>query len=107
MTHVSTPWGIADAEEQIAPGIMFYETPSHGGYFLDMIANAKVPLSWQEASFNRQGLRGWYEEDCDSVLVVLTFPAAFSAAMVARAEKAFASMFAPKGLVYAPAKTGG
>lgn len=107
MAQMSTPWGIADSEEHIAPGITFYETPSHGGFHLDAERNALVPLAWREASFNQQGMNGWFEEDADSVLVVLTFPAAFSDAMVARAEKAFASMFAPKGLVYAPAKTGG
>lgn len=105
MTYVSTPWGIADAEEDIAPGIKFYETPSHGGYFLEMVQNAQVPLAWRQASFNQQGMVGWYEEDCDSVLVVLSHPSAFRPAAVARAEKAFASMFAPKGLVYAHAKT--
>jgi hypothetical protein len=107
MTQMSTPWGTADAEEHIALGITFYETPSHGGFHLDAERNALVPLAWREASFNQQGLYGWFEEDCDAVMVVLSHPTAFSASAVAHAEKAFASMFAPKGLVYAPARVEG
>ncbi len=68
-----TPWGQAQSAEDIAPGITKYTTASHGGYFLNKEANAKVPPELQWSTFNMQGLKGWYEEDCDWAIVVYTF----------------------------------
>lgn len=31
---VETPWGVADHVKEIAPGIVSYRTPSHGGYYV-------------------------------------------------------------------------
>ena len=76
-TPFPTPWGPAVTVNEIALGIMFVETASHGGYFLNPERNAKVPEAWRQASFNRKGLAGWYEEDCDWCLVALTFPEFF------------------------------
>ena len=30
----NTPWGNADWKNELAPGIIFYSTPSHGGIWL-------------------------------------------------------------------------
>ncbi len=68
-----TPWGKAQSAEEIGPGIIRYSTASHGGYFLNAAANAKVALLLKQATFCQQGLKGWYEEDCDWAVVVYTF----------------------------------
>lgn len=73
----ATPWGTAQTAEEIAPGIILYTTASHGGYFLNKNANAKISSVLKNSTLGRQGLKGWYEEDCDSAIVVYTFPELF------------------------------
>lgn len=68
---VTTPWGKADHEKIYAYGIVFYGTPSHGGFKLDRIRNAQVPAALRERG-------GWYEEDCAWAKVVYAFPDLFS-----------------------------
>lgn len=92
----SSPWGTPDSQENVAEGIAFIETPSHGGFYLSPLRNARVPQEWREASFNRQGLSGWYEEDCDAALVVVTFPEFFSADAVRRAQLMIDAWLKPK-----------
>ncbi len=92
----STPWGAPQDIEQIAPGICFVSTASHGGYYLDAIRNACVPLAWRRASFNGHAITGWYEEDCDACMVPLAFPEAFPAAALPRAQQCFDHWIAPK-----------
>jgi len=65
-----TPWGTSDSVREIAPGIKFYGTPSHGGIKLDKKLNAQVPEYMRAED-------GWYEEDLDWALVALVFPDAF------------------------------
>lgn len=89
----SSPWGAPDLVEQLAMGIFDVVTPSHGGFYLEPDVNAQVPAAWRAASFNRQAEHGWYEEDCDAVMVVLTFPTVFAPKQVSAARQAFASMF--------------
>lgn len=48
-------------------------------------------------------LAGWYEEDCDAALVILSFQNLFTADAIATAGAIFAGRFARKGLVYAGA----
>ena len=67
-TH--TPWGAADHTERVAPGIIRYSTPSHGGFHVAPTQNAKVHPAWRLAD-------GWYEEDCDWAIVAFTFPDLF------------------------------
>jgi hypothetical protein len=62
-----TPWGQADRVQEVGPGVTFVTTPSHGGFHLDAARNARVPRAWRDATWSGQGLRGWYEEDCDAV----------------------------------------
>lgn len=70
---MNTPWGPAQDVEPIAPGIDFISTASHGGFKLDAERNAEVPDYLRAASFNSQGERGWYEEDCDAAIVAVVF----------------------------------
>jgi len=70
----ATPWGAPEEIKQIAPGIIWYETPSHGGFWLSPERNAQVPLRDRQESFCQNGMLGWYEEDCDAEIVRRTFP---------------------------------
>lgn len=65
-----TPWGTSDSHETIAPGIVFYSTPSHGGYHVSPALNRTMPESLRIDG-------GWYEEDCDWARVPLAFPGHF------------------------------
>jgi hypothetical protein len=71
-----TPWGFADAAEEIAPGIVCYSTPSHGGYHLspDRLASVRAYASKRSHGWGD----AWYEEDCAAAIVVITFPQFFS-----------------------------
>lgn len=69
----STPWGYPDGSTIIASGIVRFDTASHGGIWLRMDRNAQVPEKYRQASFGKQGLNGWYEEDCDWCIVALVF----------------------------------
>lgn len=71
--HQDTPWGRADGIEQVAPGIRFYSTPSHGGYLLTGPAWTAMPQYFKDASFNGLGKGGWFEEDGDAAMVALVF----------------------------------
>lgn len=64
-----TPWGRSDYAKEYAPGIVWYGTPSHGGFKLDRERNAAVP-----DYMRREG--GWYEEDCDWAIVATVHPIA-------------------------------
>jgi len=88
-----TPWGKAQSAEEIGPGILKYSTASHGGYFLDTIANAKVSPIFKKATFCQQGMKGWYEEDCDWAIVVYTFREHFNARQYSAALKTLKSDF--------------
>ena len=70
-TGFDTPWGYADSSETRGEGIIFYATPSHGGFHLDDDRNGKVDASWR----NRNG---WYEEDVEWAKVAFTFPDLFT-----------------------------
>jgi uncharacterized protein DUF7007 len=74
-----TPWGTSQHETTYAPGVVFHGTAGHGGFHLDRSHNALVHEAWREAG-------GWYEEDCDWVVVALTFPAIFPAETVEHAR---------------------
>jgi hypothetical protein len=75
-----TPWGFADAAEEIAPGIVFYSTPSHGGYHLSLDRLASVATSHRAyaAKWSKGWGEAWYEEDCAAAIVVVTFPQFFA-----------------------------
>lgn len=84
-----TPWGRSDWEKQIAPGIVLYTTPSHGGIHVDAQLNKKMPDKYRIDD-------GWYEEDVEYALVVLAFPQHFSAKELANAQRIFDKYFADR-----------
>jgi hypothetical protein len=71
----TTPWGKRDHSQKVARGIMWYSTPSHGGYHLSQKRLEEMPEPYK--SFKTFAGKGWYEEDCDWALVVLSFPEEF------------------------------
>jgi hypothetical protein len=80
--RINTPWGLSDdAGTVIAPGIIAYTTPSHGGYHLSAERLAAMPAALR-ALRPFSGSTGWYEEDCDWAIVVLAFPEHFQPAHV-------------------------
>ena len=58
--YKNTPWGVADTKHEEAPGVVFYGTPSHGGYWLSPERQAQ--LNWSQ---NWLSSAEWWEEDCD------------------------------------------
>ncbi len=62
-----TPWGTSDYRKEFEPGVVFYGTPSHGGFKLDDAHNDQIRAEWRRDD-------GWYEEDCDANYVAATFP---------------------------------
>ena len=89
MRITSTPWGQPDQQAEIAPGIIFVSTPSHGGYFLTRERRAMMPKK-----YNRDTFAGgdWFEEDCDWALVALSFPEYFDARALDAARATLAWM---------------
>jgi hypothetical protein len=78
-TH--TPWGSPQgALREVAPGIYFYHTASHGGFWLAPERLREVPTTLRALRFNNPSLdSGWFEEDCDWCMVAGFFPEAFTA----------------------------
>ena len=68
---VDTPWGRADHSEIRGEGIAFHATPSHGGFHLDPLRNAKVHEGWRNKD-------AWYEEDVEWAKIAFAFPELFS-----------------------------
>jgi len=70
-----TPWGIADFATSFGPGVTFYTTPSHGGFFV--ATPDAMPESLRKRSDRYCGFQ-WYEEDCEAALVVVAHPELFT-----------------------------
>lgn len=65
-----TPWGTADHVRHPADGIVVVSTPGHGGVKLSPERNRAINRALRTSS-------GWYEEDCESLIVGWYFPEAF------------------------------
>ena len=74
-TPTETPWGKPDTVREIAPGIIRYDTPSHGGYYVSPERLLTMPKPLRE--FQPWAGPNWYEEDCDWAIVALAFPQFF------------------------------
>lgn len=85
-TIVRSPWGPVQSVKNIGPGIDFVSTASHGGIKLDRLRNFKMP-----EAFRLKG--GWYEEDCEASLVIITFPECFDAEIVVHAQATVKNFF--------------
>ena len=74
MSYHDTPWGRPDHSKQIADGITWHGTPSHGGFELDARRQGEMP---DVLRIGKRNATGWYEEDCDWARVVCAFPDLF------------------------------
>lgn len=87
MHGITTPWGVADQVRIVAPGIVWCETPSHGGYWLSKERLAQMDPALR--SFRPfTGKAAWFEEDCDWAVVVVAFPTFFDPPAVEAAVRA-------------------
>ena len=68
---MQTPWGKSDYSKSYGRGVIFYGTPSHGGFHVSTKFNKTIPDHLRRAD-------GWYEEDCDWCLVATAFPDRFN-----------------------------
>jgi len=66
-------WGQVDDAEEIMAGVWQVSTPSHGGIILSAQRLEFVPRAYLDASFNRQGWQGNFEEDCDMAIPLCVF----------------------------------
>ena len=92
-TPTETPWGRPDHSRPIAPGIVHYGTPSHGGIWL-----AKDRFDAVKRRFPSLQLWAgdqWFEEDCDWAIVALVFPEFFRPQDIDAAKKTVCA-FHPK-----------
>jgi hypothetical protein len=69
-----TPWGRADTAYFLAPGVVWYSTPGHGG--LGIGAQAAKKLLSAKARFLSESWSGayWFEEDCGWALAFIEHP---------------------------------
>lgn len=73
----SCPWGIIQAQHDVAPGIVHVTTAGHGGFWLSPVQRANMPAQYRSIPTFAGG--DWYEEDCDWSIVALSFPEHFTA----------------------------
>jgi len=66
-----TPWGVVQSIEHIVEGIVFVDTPSHGGLWLSRRRAAALPDGYQP--FTCPETRQWAEEDIDAPMVACFF----------------------------------
>jgi len=79
-TKDATPWGQADNKRIIAPGIIDYSTPGHGGIKLTAALAAKVSRAFP--TFETFAGGPWYEEDCDWGLCRRSIPTVLAAKVI-------------------------
>lgn len=84
---MNTPWGKADETTVIADGIVFYETPSHGGFHVrkDLLDKIDPRARAYAAKWSHGFGEQWFEEDCAASAVVIAFPQHFNCLEVERA----------------------
>lgn len=70
----STPWGFPNSAREIADGIWDIDTPGHGGYWVSNERLAEMPHALRR---NNWAGDNWFEEDCDCVKVIISFPQYF------------------------------
>jgi single-stranded DNA-binding protein len=80
---MDTPWGESDSEHVYADGIVFYGTPSHGGFKLDGIREDRLEEMLMDIGLTTEQARmgyepGWYEEDCCALAVLMMWPELFA-----------------------------
>ena len=77
-----TPWGEAQSVEPVGTSMCWVLTASHGGLYVDDALNGQIDRVWRvDGTYDDNGTYlpgGWYEEDCDWAVPVVTFPDRFT-----------------------------
>ena len=89
-------WGRADEEQELAPGIVRYWTPSHGGYELSDERMAEMPAHLRACSFTGDNC---FEEDASWCAVALNWPLLFRDDDVDAARKTYEQFYAKREAV--------
>jgi len=80
----TSPWGRPQQQKEIARGIIWVSTASHGGYWISTERRDAMPQQWR--GFKTWAGGNWFEEDCDAAVVAVSFPNAFSRERVTDAQ---------------------
>lgn len=75
-----SPWGHIQEATQERPGLWFVSTASHGGFIISAERRAAMAPAMREFQTFAGG--NAYEEDGDYAIVMLAFPAEFTAAQL-------------------------
>lgn len=86
-------WGKPQHQEEIADGITWVTTASHGGYVLSAERLAEMPAQYRACSFSGDHN---FEEDCSWCAVALTWPQYFDAKTLEAAQATFNRYYAGK-----------
>ncbi len=89
-TGLTCGWGIIDSAREIAPGITWVTTASHGGFILSPARLAEMPANLRKCSFTQND---HFEEDCSWCAVPLAFPSLFPDNVVANARECYAHSY--------------
>ena len=81
----SSPWGTVQDSEQIAEGIVFVSTASHGGIWVARELLPRISEEMKDYAEYWSGSSQWFEEDCAAQCVVVSFPEYFAPDQVASA----------------------
>lgn len=73
----STPWGPAQHQRTLAPGIVEYMTASHGGIHLNAKRVGEIPPTLKRFIKTADDGGAWFEEDCEWSLAATAFPQFF------------------------------
>lgn len=88
-------WGKPQNQEQIAEGITWLTTASHGGYVLSAERLEEMPTHYRACSFSGDHN---FEEDCSWCAVALTWPQYFDAKTLEAAQATYDNYYAGKAV---------
>jgi hypothetical protein len=96
---MQTPWGQAQTVNKLSDHIVQVTTAGHGGIHVSQSRNRQIHQVWRQA-------KGWYEEDCEWVIVALTFPSLFTAEQVTEAHRVARDYYPDEyGQLFGPVQT--
>jgi hypothetical protein len=89
------PWGNIQDKIEVAEGITWVSTASHGGFILSEDRYSQMPEYLRLCSFTGDQ---FFEEDCSWCAVVLAFTKHFSTNQVKEATDAYTRHYIKKGV---------
>ena len=70
---MDTPWGRVQESTEMADGVWFVSTSTHGGFWLSDDAQQIVRGRVGSSFVNFLATDEWWEEDCDACIVAIVF----------------------------------